>query len=237
MKPLHQLTVSLLLGFWSAASANPLIILSGNANNGVTPAAYLIDESYEGTGYVNSWTETAGTINEDYTTSPIVGSQSLYITGSSVATYVSFTAQDTVYVFARIRFQSIDAANRNLASIRDSSGTALASFGIGSGGQARATSAGGTANSSSGTFTTGNNYYFWMEYEKGTGANAVTRIGWSSDGTKPTLTASGANSAVSSNGTTTAQGARFYWGTTASNVFEIVADHTLISSTVIGNNP
>jgi hypothetical protein len=46
--------------------------------------SYLVNQNFEGTGYDNAeiWTEdlgTGGTVNEDYTTTPLVGSQSLLL--------------------------------------------------------------------------------------------------------------------------------------------------------------
>ncbi len=205
--------------------------------------SYLVNQNFEGTGYDNgeTWTSAGGgTVNADYATNPIVGSQSLYITGTATSTYRSFSAQDSVFGFARVRFETYDTGgNRNFWSIRDGSGTSVADFGITSAGKMRATAAGGSANTSLDTIPTGGGYdlYIWFEYVKGTGSDAIARVGWSMDGTKPTFAASAAKSAVSSNGTTTSQGARFYWGATASSVFEIVTDKTLISTTAIGNNP
>lgn len=205
--------------------------------------SYLVNQGFEGTGYDNSetWTEAGtGTIDEDYTTSPIVGSQSLRITlaAQTGSTYAAFTAQDTVYFFARLRFDSITGgASRTLATFRDGSATVHASLQHSTSGVLRVSATGGTANNSTDALPTATDIYVWFEYVKGTGTNAIARAGWSTDGTKPTLSAGAAKACVSNDGTSTAQASRIYLGHSASSTIDTVWDKTLVDDAVIGSNP
>lgn len=197
-------------------------------------SGYLICQGYEGTGYDNgeTWTEGGINIDEDYTTSPIVGSQSLRISTSTQAGYAfsSFTANDNAYAFFRFRAAALPGATTNMSTIRDSSGTVLATVALRTDGKLQVTPAGGSAQTTGSAIATATDLYIWFEYEKGTGSNAVARCGFSTDGTKPTMTAG-------SNGTATAQAGRIYTGATSNSSVDWVYDHVLVSTTAIGSNP
>jgi hypothetical protein len=87
--------------------------------------ARLIDESFEGTGYEESWTETIGsgnTVNEDAsipgTAPPGAGSQSLRCVlagtnGNAYSTRASLSSQTVVYVRAYIYIDSADTSDTN----------------------------------------------------------------------------------------------------------------------------
>lgn len=203
---------------------------------------YLVEQGFEGTGYDNgeTWTESVtDTVDEDYATSPAVGSQSLRIVASANinSTYVSFTAQDTVYAFCRFRWVTKGAGTYVLATVRTSSGTVQGSISILVTGVLRATATGDASATSTDAIPVDTDIYLWMEFVKGTGANAIMRAGWSTDGTKPSLAATGAKAAVSSAGTSTAQGARLMLGSSSSNTAEFIYDHVLVDDANIGNNP
>lgn len=213
-----------------------------SAAGGGGGTSYLVNQGFEGTGYDNSesWTEAGTGVNEDYATSPIVGSQSLavIVSSQSSSTYVTFTAQDSVHFFARVRIESLgNAGSVNIFRFRTSSNTEGAAFQIRADGKASVTADGGTANAATEVITTGSDLYFWGEYTKGTGSNAVAKFGWSDTSTKPTLSAGGARTCSSTNGTGTAQVARLYVGTTTSTTYSMVFDRVLVDDVTIGDNP
>lgn len=194
------------------------------ASGGAAPS-YLFQENFEGAGYENSWTEAgAGTIDEDNTAVVIAGSESLDINCSSAAgsAFISFTAADTIFVAFKWRHAS---GNAVIASIRTSGASARATLNVASG-VMRVQASGGTANDSTDALPadTTTDIWCWFEYVKGTGANAIARAGWSTDGSKPTFTASAGKSCVSSDGTGTDQVSRLYIGSTASQTFRHIYD-------------
>jgi hypothetical protein len=95
----------------------------------------LLCQNAEGIGYDNSetWTETvsgSGTINEDYTTTILRGSQSLYLAssnyeGSTVSVPLASTATE-VWGHFMASFSASPGDNYNILEIQDSSNNILA---------------------------------------------------------------------------------------------------------------
>jgi len=209
-------------------------------------SAYLFQENFEGTGYENPWTESAGTPNEDYTTSPapLEGSQSLYLDGSSsdqtvyaaVPSPGSGSTQEFYFLLNVVAKGSANT-NRNLVLL-SSSGTNLCTLFATSGLALRIRADGGTAVSTANTLSLGTTYHVWVTYKAGTGANAVATVAFSTDGIRPT---SGNSYAISSNGTYTVVANRMnLWGdfTTAStNYIQVIFDKIRMADTTIGDNP
>ena len=228
-----------------AASENLNWYLSGflwaDANGyaaGADPVSYLVQQGFEGTGYDNdeTWVSTGtGTVDPDYAANPLVGSQSLQLVTSAQpgAAYIEFDARSDSFGFFRYRLDSGSAAT--VASFRNGS-TAVAVMSV-VGGKLRVLAAGGSNNDSAGNFPTETDVYVWFEYEAGSGLDAVARAGWSEYGTKPSLTAGGAASAVSNDGTGLGTFTRFYLGTTGSGTSSVVYDHVRMLGTAIGNSP
>jgi hypothetical protein len=208
---------------WAAAG----IIINPYAFGTAEPS-WVIRQGFEGTGYDNAetWTQSgSGTIDPDYTGLVLAGSQSLRLvtSGTAALTYRQITGQSTLYCRWRMRIVSIDSSAQTLMTIR--AGTTLhASLVKDATGKLRVTAGGGTLNTSTDNIPVGTDLWMWAEYEQGTGSNSIARGGWSTTDTKPTLTASGATSAVSSNGTRTTPADRFYLGHNTNTTWEIVWD-------------
>ncbi|MBA2433792.1 MAG: hypothetical protein H0V54_01665 [Chthoniobacterales bacterium] len=201
----------------------------------------LINQGFEGPGYDKgeTWTPSGtGTIDPDSTGSPIVGSESLHITTTAQAgsTIVSFPAQDNVYGFCRLRwtshsthgliaFANSAGAERGILSILDGTNTI------------RAIAVGGASADGSTGMPVGTDLYVWFEYEKGTGLNTVFRVGWSTDGTKPDLSATGAQVARCASGTSTDQIANLMIGSPDNVTNDFYVDRVLVSTAPIGSNP
>lgn len=194
--------------------------------------SYLVNQNFEtpSTGYDNgeSWTEAGtGTVEAANTTTVIAGSQSLQINlvGQTGSTYIAFTAQGSLFCKFRFRVASTNTGNQVVATIRDSSANILGTLTLaGMNRVIRATAGGGSANTSSTLLPLDTNLYIWFEYVKGTGSNAICRAGWATTDTKPTMTATGTVTAVSSNGTVTADATRLYLGNTGTGTVECFFD-------------
>ncbi|MEO7723200.1 MAG: choice-of-anchor Q domain-containing protein [Chthoniobacterales bacterium] len=202
----------------------------------------LINQGFAGPGYDNgeTWTPSGkGTIDPDSTSSPIVGGQSLEINLSAKTgkTFASFAAQDNVYGFCRIRWHS-HTNSPAIISFRNSAGFVRGTVSILNATNAMrgAASSGTNADSSTG-MPVNTNIYVWFEYQKGTGSNAIFRCGWSTTGTKPDLSATGAQTCNSSNGMGKDQISRIYLGTGSPVTSDVFYDHILVSTAPIGNNP
>jgi hypothetical protein len=207
---------------WAAAG----IIINPYAF-GVAEPAWMIKQGFEGTGYDNgeTWTGVgSGTVDPDYTGVVLVGSQSLRLVtaGQTANTRNEFGGQSTLFCRWQMRLVSVSTGNQVLATIRVTAGV-RATLTIASG-KLRVTSSGGTANDSVNNVPTGTDIWLWFEYEAGTGSNAITRAGWSTTATKPSLTASGSQTCVSSNGTGTDNVTRLYLGHTGNTTWEQVID-------------
>jgi hypothetical protein len=232
---LSLLTCVLCLG---AMSPRAGVIAGGRqAAGGVVPT-YLVKQDFEGAGYDNSetWTESgAGTIDEDYATSPapLVGSQSLQLSGAAVInTYTTFAGQSTVDVYFKLH--RVSGSNHRGMSLRNSSGTAVFYLIIESGGAltARAGTAGGVSTVS--TTSTGTTYDVWITWTKGTGANAVASVAFSTNGVRPL---SGNAYAQHTTGNAATDAARIMLGSDLSSTFHLVFDKVRVDDVTIGDNP
>lgn len=200
---------------------------------------YLLNENFEAApGYDNvGWTET-GTVNEDSTTSPLVGAQSLRLGGGSSIAWTqspSWTAQSTVYTYFRFRTSGNPAATRRFFFIRDVSATDVCLIALNSDGTilVRAGTSGG--NNTVGTLTAATDYHFWVKYIKGTGANATVECGFSTDGIKPS---SGNNFQTHTTGNATTDSTHLGLGiTTAVSLPTLDYDKIRVSASLIGDNP
>lgn len=215
------------------------IVLDRGLPGSIPPVDYLVAEGFEGTGYENTWNETFGSPDEDYTGVILVGSHSFRLSqaGASVQTYTTFTATGEIWGFFKLRPITIQVGNtRTIATVANSAGTTLlASFLVTSGGALRVAGQGGGTATTVATMSNGNTYDVWFRYKKGTGANAEVEAAFiAAGGSKPT---SGNNFAGYSTATSTADAARFYLGDNASSTHEYIFDRVLIDNAAIGDNP
>jgi hypothetical protein len=185
-------------------------------------------ETFNPTGYDLSWTE-SNNPNEDYTTAPapLEGAQSLYVNGQAAGanTYLTITASDNVYAFWLLHVVDDPTAYRSMAYITDSGGNTLCDLSVGPDGGGYFQILGGTGSSGTTAITEDTTLRIWFEHEKGTGANGVARLYISTTDTKPAATL------TMSNGSTTAQAARFYLGTWASGGGNVIHDNLKIHRT------
>ena len=135
----------------------------------VADSGYLVHETAETTGSCETWT---ATVNFDYTTSPMSGSQMIEIDYSPAENgYTDFTAQDEVWIAWEWRVDS-DAGYYNSIYFRDSANNNLGYLALrGGGNSVRVYNTGGTYV----TVTidkSGAEQWIKVRLKKGTGSNA-----------------------------------------------------------------
>lgn len=219
----------------------------GGVDNTGGGATYDLEEGFEPAGYTLTWTEAgAVTPNEDATANLFSGNGlnqylNLAASAQTCSTFTSFPAgHDNVYVYFRMRVNSWGASSQEFCTIRTSGASVRGTLQLTAARVMRVLNSGGTLNASTDAISTGvgNEIHVWFEYELGGGANAVCRAGWSTDGTKPTLTAGAAKACASTDGTGVAQTQRLYIGSLSSQTWDIDIDVVKINfTTPIGSNP
>lgn len=168
---------------------------------------FLINQTFEGTGYDNSetWSEGAGTPNEDYTSVVLDGSQSLYMNGTAATQstdspnfgdtgefYFKFYFRPVTLPGAAreiIRFQ-LNAAQSGVSELQINSSGQLVYFN----GTASTTTVSG--------MTAGNDYTIWGYFKKGTGSDGIATVAWApktGSETKPTSDGGGVGYANKTN--------------------------------------
>jgi hypothetical protein len=201
-------------------------------------AGYLVCQNFEGTGYDHSetWTETAdGTVDEDYTTTVLRGSQSLYINDSTGTneTNIQFGTTNPVYYFFRYRpvsHSGNDQIMRMTTTAASASGNLLhldsaPSYPL------RAyhgtITADGTVSLAAGT-----TYYIWGKYQAASGgSNGIHQVWIGTSGLKSEATLD----IDMSTGDDTDQAGRIYLNN--NGVGEGIYDQVLVKSTEIGDAP
>lgn len=230
---MKRLLITLWLVFALATNANPLVLLSGSPPE-ASPATYLVEENFEGTGAPAGWTTTgtAQAINWDDTTpTPLQGSQSAYLFADTSAdtTMVTPTFADTtdMHFYLQIYITTLPSTGRNLIQARNAT-TLHENFLINSAGSLLITGGSATVNS----LSTGQWYHVWGGYNASTGASYFT---FSSDGTKPS--SGDSYTTASQTGTADINNVRIQsdFNTTAGP--EINVDRVLVDDVTIGNNP
>lgn len=159
---------------------------------------YLVTEDFEGTWAPTGWTTGGGTpapYQQD--TNVLAGTKSLWVTNGVRAVSPTYSGQSSNAIAFAVRFGVVPNANLTLVSLFDGSVQVCQINGRSNGAIRIQLGTPTTAD----VFTvadTSTIYYMWLEYEKGTGANAVVRFYYSTTTTKP-----GAASATLTNGTST----------------------------------
>ena len=221
------------------------------AAGGAEPPSYLISESFDAVGYDLVWTESLGTPNEDYTTSPapLEGTQSLFLDGCGATadqeTWTGYTIgagikSETYFLVHFTSVPSTGTVERQMATIRNGTGTRATLFlrYVAGTMYMRVQAFGGTAVDTVATMSASTTYHVWFTYIKGGGTDAAATVAFSTNGVRPT---SGNNYAISSNGTSTTDGNRLYLGgdnyTSATNCTSAIYDKTRVDDVAISDNP
>lgn len=158
------------------AWAKGYYLVSGVQDTGEC-ANYLICQNFEGTGYDKSetWTETvnSGTVDEDYTTVILRGSQSLYLFDDSYSwSWVKSpngTYATTFGFHGRFYFTGSSSDEATFLGIYNSSNALIASLLRKSNNSITITH--GSVLAYPGTYANTTEFHFWMEYIKSSGSN------------------------------------------------------------------
>lgn len=144
--------------------------------------SYLVTEDCEGTGTPSGWTDLGTPIDWDYTTA-IEGSQSLRLNDDNArSTSPTFSATGDLWVYWKFRAANLDFNGISVFLVGPD--VEIQIFGAGD----NDVRVSGSVNSSL-TVTklaVDTTYEFWVHYVKGSGANALCSVAFSTDGSKPT---------------------------------------------------
>lgn len=189
----------LLFALCAVASAQPFRV--GDPTFGHKRAAeeggqtFLIDEGFEGTGYEESWTETTGTPNEDYTDTVLSGSQSLYMNGTAASQSTdSSNIGDQTDFWIKFKFRPLTLPGAGREIIRFMlNGAQSGSSELQIDASGRLVLLNGTASATTAAgMSVGNTYDVWIHFVAGSGANGIALAAWAAVGSsRPTATGAG----------------------------------------------
>lgn len=213
---------------------NSLRFGGGGGGGGPT---YLLEENFENTGYdVAGWTEAlnGGTADEDYTTGPLQGSQSLRIvtaSGDQTFVYNAFSAGNERWFYFKVKPVAHTPSVMQLIQIWNSSQVLIARVDLNSSGTVAIFH--GTASATTvGTMSNGTGYHVWAYFNN---SSDTANVAFSTDGTRPT---SGDNFAQVTTGTSTTDAAEIAVGLFGfDGVNEALFDRVLVDDEQIGNSP
>ena len=215
-----------------------VIVVQGPARFPAGGVSYLLSEGFEGTGYENTWSESGSTIDEDYTSTVLVGSQSLRISTTTTATTVSTlgASYSTLEAYFQLRTATLYGSGQSLIQFLNSSNTVVLNCLFNSGGALVLRAAGSNPQqTTSDTMSTGTTYHVWIRYVAGTGSNAFASAEFSSTGTRA---GSGTKYASISTGNATTDANKIRFGPASSVTnSDIVIDRVLVLNGSIGSNP
>lgn len=206
------------------------------------PSNRILTESFEGAnGYDNAGWVPGGTgsIDPDYTTTILDGSQSLLITIPNAGLeYAYFNTAGTaeVWAFFLARFSTVSPASATtFFDLANTGGGSTCVLKLNTDGTVLVTS-GAQGVSTVSALTANTKYWFWVHYKAGSGANGVEDVGFSTDCIRP---ASGNQFAQRSDTVQTASigyviPGNFVAGASAVNV---IYDRLYLTSSQIGDNP
>jgi hypothetical protein len=208
----------------------------------VASPSYLLRQNFEGTGYDNgeTWTETlnSGTVDEDYTTTVLSGSESLLLTDAafSLCTDASPTwaSQTVTYGYFQYRQASIPAAAGAMMFIRSAANTRVSLEELNNGRLRFYGNVGGTGTAASPVTPISNNtlWHIWWSVDFTASPETIT-IALSTDGVRPT---SGDGFATSASDIT-AGGVNALTVTPTRNSIDTIFDRILVDDVQIGDNP
>lgn len=229
--------------FVAAPIVRAASIVPYNPSQGVVVAgghsSWTFIEKFEGTGYDSglTWVE-SGTVDEDYTTTVLHGSQSCLLDGSSATASTRTPSQSAVsewWAYGRVRFISIPASSLRVMFRFNTTSTTRYECLVNSTGTIRVSHGSATANTVA-TVSTGTLYHFWFYYLAGSGADGTGWVAFSTDGTKPTSGDNFAQTIVGTS-TTTVNRVMIIADNTGGVGYQSIWDTVGASTVVIGDNP
>lgn len=205
--------------------------------------SYFFQENFEAAGgFENVWTidgGSTGLLNPSASTSglSLEGSKCLHIVNAAsyALCYSDFAStHDQINVNLQLRVHTGTPSWNWIFSVKNSGGSDVIQMWISPTLQISLTD-GVDGPLPADTLTTDTTYYIWFRYVKGTGANAIQEIEFS---TTPTRVGSGTKYAITSNSAKTDAIKTITLGNTnANSTFDIYYDRIRCSDSVIGSNP
>src|SRR5438477_13038082 len=223
-KILKFLVWSIILLIFEFLVVAPLRILADPVTADSNVSNYLFSEDFEGPGFENTGWFKTGTPDEDYTTTPLHGAQSLHCLGGQYI-YRSIEFSNSFYMYLMARWNTWGDYNNII--YWDNAGYGFVAdlyanhnfFQI---------AHGSAFTSGTARITTNTTYHIWYEWTLGTGSNGTVNLFVSTNGIKPALP-----DASVTNGTGLAT-ERMYLGPTGPGP-DVIFDQVLIAESPIGN--
>lgn len=156
-----------------------------SVTNAAATNQFFFAENFE-TGSTNVWTPSAAGFDTNYATAPLVGTYSMRVFGAAglVDNTSPIAGADNLYGFFRIKIANEGAASSLAIAFARNDVLDEGKFRFHTDGTISAWN--GTQSTSSGAvWSINTEYYCWMRWSKGTGANGQTDIYLSSNSTKP----------------------------------------------------
>ena len=225
-------------GFVSRIVGTP----TGGGGGGTT---WLLEENWDSTTEDTGWTYT-GTYDNDYTTTVLEGSQSIWLDGAATEATVlkSFTADSEVWAYFMYWKNENPGANVDIFAIRDSGGNNLLRLQLRTSGAIRIFqgTTGDSTTTTVGTIANSTLTHIWVHYKAdpaGGAAEGVAEIWMDVDGdgsaTKPA--SSGNYYEIAPAGDATADAEQFYGRGTVSSSHQSIFDKCRVDDVEIGSDP
>ena len=205
-----------------------------DANPVGTCTGFMFCQNFEGTGYDNSetWTE-GGTVDEDYTTTVLRGSQSCSLADSSSIRHNTGGTYTEIYAFARYRFADATPTSstyiyKNLDGSADFGGLKLLTTGR------LSCDHGAQSNVSSGSLSSDTTYYIWIHFKASTGAGDGIMSATVSTTRNPAeaTAALGCSEEAGDDADTNID--TVYFGSSAAGGAGVIVDQVLVKTSAIG---
>jgi hypothetical protein len=191
------------------------------------PVTYLVEENCEGTGTPSGWTD-SGTVNWDYTTTALQGTQSRAVPSGGDFSNYTIADQSTVEFYCQFQFHVLPNVRGTMAALRTSGDSAVCLFRLGTDGTVSVYADGSDSTATVGAMSVDTKYHVWMRFVSG----GTCTIAFSTDGTRPT---SGNNFTSKTGGVANAGLVRLQGITeTGANT---IWDRILVLDGAIGSNP
>jgi hypothetical protein len=205
----------------------------GGGGGGNPCAGYLVCQNFEtaSTGYDNgeTWVVDSATIDPVYTTTILRGTQSLHGSGGNAQVHTTFANQSDVWMYCLIRFISFTSANGITFRFQDNPVTKnLLCLQLNNTGTVSVFSDGSSSSNSACTLSTGTTYSMWMHFVAG----GTSTLYMSTTTTRPSSD-DATHVVVTINGVNVPAGLMSLYF----NDSNAIADHVLVSSSAIGDNP
>jgi len=198
----------------------------------VSSVSYIHEQNFETTGAPSLWSA-SGTVDWDYTTTVLQGSESMFVDTSATKEYAILTlaaAYNEIWGYFLLRMPVVEGLSRDFVYLK---ATASTQGGIrrNSDGTVRVANGAGVATTVA-TLDVSTTYHVWFYFNETTN---TSNVAFSTDGTRPT---SGDNFAETTSGNANTDVDVFeFGGVTSTSTHSFIFDRVLFDDEQIGNSP